>query len=70
MSPYNDIDLACVCGERFTWSAGEQEFLNDLYIKGKIPAVNTPKRCPPCRQRKKIERENLQSQDQLQKENY
>ncbi|KKT20036.1 MAG: hypothetical protein UW07_C0019G0008 [Candidatus Nomurabacteria bacterium GW2011_GWF2_43_8] len=57
MNPYNDIELVCLCGEPFVWSAGEQTFINDLYEKGKIPSVQQPKRCVPCRKKKKEQRE-------------
>ena len=71
MSPYQNIELICKnCGAPFTWSEGEQEFMNDLREKGKldkldintgetIPGqVKTPTRCRECRLKKKQERES------------
>ena len=56
-SLFNDIELRCVqCESPFTWSKGEQEFMNDLLEKGKINEVNTPKRCKECRAKKRKER--------------
>lgn len=56
MSEFLDIEITCICGKPFIWTAGEQEFINDLHFKGKIDKVNRPKRCVPCRQKKKEER--------------
>lgn len=56
MNPYENIELVCVaCKNPFTWTSGEQEFLNDLAQKGKINAVIQPRRCSACR---KINKEN------------
>lgn len=57
MNEFEDKDLVCICGELFVWTAGEQNFINDLYLKKKIPSVQTPKRCQPCREKKRKERE-------------
>lgn len=46
---YHDITITCACGEQFVWTAGEQEFMNDLLEKGKIQEVKQPKRCKECR---------------------
>ena len=58
MLEYQDIEITCLCGQPFIWTAGEQSFLNDLVLDGKIPSVQQPKRCIPCRKRKKEERES------------
>lgn len=51
---YEDIEVTCCdCGETFTWTAGEQKFLNELYKKGRLPEVTKPKRCKECRLKKK-----------------
>ena len=55
---YKDIELICLCGESFTWSSGEQEFMYDLETRGKIDSVSQPKRCAPCRKKNKIARES------------
>lgn len=55
MTEYNDIELVCLCGAPFTWTAGEQKFLNDLVNEGKIASVQQPKRCAPCRQKNREE---------------
>jgi CxxC-x17-CxxC domain-containing protein len=48
---FQDKSLKCAdCGADFTFSAREQEFYQS---KG---YVNEPKRCPPCRQAKKAEK--------------
>lgn len=53
MSQYQDIELVCLCGKPFTWTKGEQEFINDLLSKGKVQEVSQPKRCKDCRAKKK-----------------
>lgn len=46
-----DKSLRCSdCGATFTFTSGEQEFFQ---TKG---FTNEPKRCPACRQAKKLER--------------
>ena len=51
MSSNQDQTLTCAdCGEKFTWSASEQEFFRE---KG---FTNPPKRCRECRQAKKEQR--------------
>lgn len=55
---YEDITKPCVsCKREFTWTAGEQSFMNDLKEKGKIEDVIEPKRCKPCRDKAKAKRE-------------
>ncbi len=53
MSQYTDINYVCMCGDPFVWTAGEQRFMNELASKGKISSVIPPKRCIPCRNKKK-----------------
>ena len=49
-----DIQLTCVkCQRIFTWSAGEQNFLNSLVAQSKLPEVIQPKRCLDCREKRK-----------------
>lgn len=55
MDEFKDIDISCTCGFIFTWTAGEQIFLNELVKDGKIQKVVPPKRCPACRQQRKEE---------------
>lgn len=51
---YQDIEKTCVqCSSPFTWTAGEQRFMNRLHEEGKIQSVSEPKRCPDCRAKKK-----------------
>jgi len=48
---FQDKSLQCSdCGTAFTFSAGEQEFFESRGY------TNEPKRCPPCRQARKAER--------------
>ena len=48
---FQDKSLRCSdCGATFTFTSGEQEFFQ---TKG---FTNEPKRCPACRQAKKLER--------------
>ncbi|MBN1368468.1 MAG: zinc-ribbon domain containing protein [Dehalococcoidales bacterium] len=48
---FQDKSIRCSdCGTSFTFSSGEQEFFQS---KG---YTNEPKRCPACRQAKKLER--------------
>ncbi len=45
---FQDRILKCVqCGQKFTWSAGEQEYFHEQGF------TTEPKRCLPCRQAKK-----------------
>jgi putative zinc ribbon protein len=45
---YSNKTLTCTeCGEKFTWTAGEQQFYAERRLK------NQPKRCKPCRDRKR-----------------
>jgi hypothetical protein len=51
-----DKELVCVnpkCGDTFVWTAGEQNFMQNLLEQGKIDVVVEPKRCPDCRRAKK-----------------
>ncbi|MBS1416514.1 MAG: cytochrome C551 [Clostridia bacterium] len=51
-----DIELKCRdCGEKFTFTAGEQEFYQQ---KG---FTNQPTRCPECRKARKAQRNNNNS---------
>lgn len=53
---YEDQQMRCTdCGEGYVWSASEQEFYK---TKGYEP----PKRCKPCRQAKKAQRNESGSQ--------
>ena len=61
MNQYQDIELVCICGAPFTWTSGEQAFMHDLAEKGKIPSVQQPKRCVPCRKKKKEQRERQEN---------
>lgn len=52
-----DIELTCKdCEQLFIYTKGEQNFMSDLFIKGKLDKdgvegkIVTPKRCPECRQ--------------------
>lgn len=60
---YEDKKMVCFCGVEFIWTRGEQAFLNDLATQGKINAVQQPKRCPPCRQEHKAQRERRQNSE-------
>lgn len=52
-SQYEDTDIRCACGVTFTWTVGEQKFLNGLVEQGKINEAKKPMRCPDCRAKKK-----------------
>ena len=56
---YSDRELECIdCGQKFTFSASEQEFYSS---KG---YTNDPKRCLPCWNARKIRRSgNTQNAD-------
>lgn len=46
-SDFQDRRIECVdCGEKFTWTVGEQVFFHDKGLK------NEPKRCKSCKQAK------------------
>lgn len=49
----HDIEIRCSCGNQFTWTAGEQKFMQSLLEEGKVDVINRPKRCPECRAQKK-----------------
>lgn len=52
-----DKKLICMdCSQSFMWTVGEQEFIQSLYDQGKIREIISPKRCVPCRRKRKIER--------------
>lgn len=54
---YQDKEFVCaLCSEPFLWTSGEQSFLNDLMEKGKINFITPPKRCQPCRQKRREEK--------------
>lgn len=68
---FNDKKLICQdCQQHFTFTAGEQEYLNRLAEEGKFDhedpetgemiqgTVQTPKRCKACRMAKKARFEN------------
>lgn len=57
-APYQDINITCVCGEKFTWTKGEQLFLDKLLEDGKITVVTSPRRCPECRAKHKELKKN------------
>lgn len=51
-----DIHITCIedqCREPFVWDVGQQEFAYSLLDQGIITRVEPPKRCPPCRLRRK-----------------
>lgn len=51
---YPEKKITCSeCNKEFTWTSGEQQFMNKLFEDGKIKSVIEPKRCPSCRQAKK-----------------
>jgi hypothetical protein len=50
---YYDKFLKCACGQEFVWTAGEQEFMDNLLRDGKIKEVKTPVRCRWCKDKKK-----------------
>jgi hypothetical protein len=54
---YNDMELTCQpphgCGEAFNWSPGEQAFMAQLHLAGRIETITKPKRCQPCRVEKR-----------------
>ena len=68
MDTFKDIAITCICGQSFTWTKGEQEFVHDLLEKGKLDRVDErtgnfipgevkqPKRCKECRLQRKRER--------------
>lgn len=54
MADYKDKTIKCVdCGTEFIFSARDQEFYAE---KG---FTNEPKRCKPCRDKRKAEKRNL-----------
>jgi hypothetical protein len=63
---YQDIQITCVCGKEFDWTAGEQKFMNRLYEEGKVQSVVQPKRCPDCRIEKKKRFEARENQNSIQ----
>jgi len=49
-----DIELTCTfCYEPFIWKVGEQKFIQHLLEEGKIKEIIPPKRCVPCRMKKR-----------------
>ncbi len=58
-SNYQDIEKICVqCKRQFTWTSGEQIFINQLHDEGKIQSVTKPKRCLDCRKQRKEQFKN------------
>lgn len=56
MPDYEEKILVCVeknCGEPFTWTPGEQRFMQSLLDAGKIDKINEPKRCLAHKQAKR-----------------
>lgn len=51
-----DVTIVCLCGQPFTFSAGERKFFEQ---KG----FQQPKRCPDCRAKKRRERERAFRED-------
>lgn len=55
---YQDKEFVCVqCKVKFTWTVGEQKFMQKLLEDGMVLKINPPKRCPDCRAVKRQERE-------------
>lgn len=53
---FTDEELTCIdCGEKFTFTAGEQEFYQSKGLDHK------PKRCKECRDKKKQQRESFKN---------
>lgn len=56
---FRDKHIICLCGQAFTWTPGEQRFLQGLVDDGKknsdgSPVVfRDPKRCVDCRRAKR-----------------
>ncbi len=51
---YEDKTITCKdCRSRFTWTAGERKFMQELLDNGKIPSLSEPVRCRPCKQLKR-----------------
>ena len=51
---YEDKELTCVdCGDTFTFSGGEQRYFAEKQF-------SEPKRCKPCRQKRKAAKEQQQ----------
>jgi hypothetical protein len=64
---FEDINLVCLCGKPFVWTAGEQKFINELKEAGKLDEempdgsvkageVKPPRRCLDCRKANKAKR--------------
>lgn len=58
MIEYADKNLKCSCGQAFTWTRGEQKFMQTLFDNGVVPLLAEPKRCPDCRLKKRIKNKN------------
>ncbi len=60
-----DKRLTCVdCNSTFFFTVGEQKFLYQLVVEGKMESVAEPKRCADCRKKKKqryAEKENREN---------
>lgn len=49
-----DIEIICSdCKSHFTFTVGEQNFMENLYRNGQIKGLVNPKRCVPCRNKRK-----------------
>lgn len=70
MNQFEDIELTCICGAPFTWTSGEQGFLQSLIDDGKTNrdgstiTFTQPKRCKECRLKKKEERARRENRNQ------
>lgn len=59
---FSDQEIACQdCGRLFTYTAGEQSFFED---KGFTP----PKRCKPCREVNKADKERQRAERSMARE--
>jgi len=58
MTEFKDETIKCVeCGTEFVFTAKDQAFYQE---KG---FTNKPKRCKPCRDKKKAEKRNLENEN-------
>lgn len=55
---FQEKQIECIgCGETFAWTVGEQKFMQGLIDKGEISNPSDPKRCKPCRDKRKAMRQ-------------
>lgn len=55
-----DVDITCTdCGSSFPFTEGEQDWLTEKFGADYRP----PRRCKPCRQKRKQQSASLESQD-------